>query len=57
MSFGIESNDFSGADKGEIKRVKEEKDILAFIAADVNVDEVSIVPGLGFEVRGWFSDQ
>jgi len=41
----IECNDFSGADEGEIKWIKEEKDVFSVIALDVNIDEVSIEPG------------
>ena len=57
FSLVIEGNDFGGADKGEVKGVEEEKDVLALVGADVDFLEVAVVPSIGNEVGSGFSDE
>ena len=47
----IERDDLGGADKGEVKGVEEEDDILAEVVDKADVFEVAIDDGLGFECR------
>jgi len=57
LSLVIEGNDFGWADECEIKGIEEEDNVFALVGADVYVGEVVVVPGLGYEVGSWFSDQ
>lgn len=57
FSLVAEGNDFSWANEGEIERIEEEDNVFSFIVGDADVNEVSVEPSWGFELRGWFSDQ
>ena len=56
-SFVVEGNNFGWADKSKIKRVEEKKNIFPSIILIADNCEVSVVPGLGIEERGRFSDE
>ena len=57
--FGLvaEGDDFGWADESEVEWVEEEDDIFSLVVWDADIDEISVVPGWGLELRGWFSDQ
>jgi len=52
----VEAEDFSGADKGEVQRVKEEDDVLAAVLLEGNLSESPFVPSSGGEARGRLAD-
>ena len=57
LGLVIEGYDFGGADEGEVKGIEEEEDIFALVGAEVDLGEVAVVPGVGNELRGGFSDK
>ncbi len=52
----IEGQNFSGADKGEVKRVEEKNDVLAFVAVGVNRDEFALEVGVALESGSGLAD-
>lgn len=56
LSLVVEGDDLSGADEGEIKRIEEKDYVLAMVGLDVDIDEVTIVPGWCNEARSLLAD-
>ncbi len=52
----IESQNFSGADKGEVQRVEEENDVLASVGVGVNGDELALEVSVALESGGGLAD-
>ena len=57
LGLVAEGYDFGGADEGEVEWVEEEDDVLSFVVWEADLNKVSVVPGWGLELWGWFSDQ
>ena len=57
LGLVVEGDDFSGADEGEVEGVEEEADVLAPVGAEINLDEVAVVPGIGDKDGSGLSDE
>ena len=54
----VEGDDFGGADEGEIEGIPEEEDVLSGeLFFEVDGLDFSVVPDVGLEVWGLFSDE